>query len=105
LSASGWTGRQAPQLSTRSVSRPIGVQGQEANALYILAEMSIGLAGSTGVVAALHGRDDWYPLDVWRVVNRLLVGFRTLVLALVPVALRSFGITGSPPWRISSRVS
>ena len=78
---------------------------QEADALYIMAEISIGLAGFSGVVAALHGRDDWHPLDVWRVVNLLLVSFGTLVLALVPVALHSFGITGSPLWRISSGIA
>ena len=77
---------------------------QEASALFIVAEVSIGLAGFSGVVAALHGRDDWHPLDVWRVVNLLLISFGTLVLALVPVALHSFGISGSPLWRISSGI-
>ncbi len=78
---------------------------EEANALFVVAEVSIALAGFTGVIAALRVREDWHPLDIWRVVALLLIGFGTLILALVPVALHSLGLSGSALWRASSGLS
>jgi hypothetical protein len=75
---------------------------EEAGALYSIAEVSIGLAGFTGVVTALQGRGVWHQLDIWRVVNLLIVTFGTLFLALTPIALHSYGIHAPALWRASS---
>ena len=74
---------------------------EEASALYIVAEVSVGLAGFTGVIAALQGRDGWHPSDIWRVVSLLCITFSALFVALVPVGLHAAGIGESSVWRIS----
>ena len=83
------------------VRQPSGAEVEEASALYIVAEVSIGLAGFTGVIAALQGRDGWHPIDVWRVVALLCITFSALFLALIPVGLHAAGLSDSSVWRIS----
>jgi hypothetical protein len=46
--------------------QPLGGRGdavQGADSLFVLAEISIGLAGFTGITAALYARGTWHPHD------------------------------------------
>ncbi len=74
---------------------------EEESALFIVAEVSIGLAGFTGVVAALQGRDGWDAFDVWRVVSLLCITFSCLFVSLMPVGLHAAGLSDSAVWRFS----
>ncbi len=75
---------------------------EEANALFVVAEVSVGLAGFTGVVAAFQGRGGWHPFDILRVVSLLWISFSALFVALLPIGLHAAGISESSVWRISS---
>lgn len=77
---------------------------QGADALFVIAEISIALAGFTGVLAALYARGSWHPLDKWRTISLLLAGFVALGIALLPFGLYSLGLDGSALWRTSSAV-
>ncbi len=78
---------------------------QGADALFVVAEVSIGLAGFSGIVAALYARSSWHPLDKWRTVSLLMISFVTLGLALLTFGLYSLGIDGSTLWRAASAVA
>ena len=67
-----------------------------------VAEVSLGLAGFAGVIAALHLRERWHPLDAWRTISLLGAGFSALILSLLPLALHSFGVSESTIWRVCS---
>jgi hypothetical protein len=75
---------------------------QGADSLFVLAEISIGLAGFTGITAALYARGTWHPHDTWRTVSLLVMSFGALAFALTPYALLSVGVADPPVWRISS---
>ena len=78
---------------------------QGADALFAIAEISIGLAGSTGIVAALYARSSWHPLDQWRTISLLIISFGTLGLALLPFGLYSLGLDDSALWRATSAIA
>ena len=75
---------------------------QGADSLFVLAEVSIGLAGFTGITAALYARGTWHPHDRWRAVSLLVMSFGALAFALIPYGLLSIGVPDPAVWRISS---
>lgn len=75
---------------------------QDVDSLFVLAEISIGLAGFTGITAALYARGTWHPHDTWRAVALLVMSFGALAFALTPYGLLSFGVQGAALWRILS---
>jgi hypothetical protein len=74
----------------------------EAETLIGIAEVSIGLAGFSGVVAALQAQGHWNPWDRLRTGSLLAVALGALVLSLLPVVLDSLGMPGERVWRLSS---
>lgn len=74
----------------------------EADTLIGIAELSVGLAGFSGVVAALQARDRWNPWDRLRTGSLLAVTLGALVLSLLPVVLDSLGASRELVWRCSS---
>lgn len=72
--------------------------------LLTLAEIAVGLAGFSGVVAAFSRTRDFPPED--RVRFLMLVGgtFFVILLALVPFLFELGGMTESETWRWSSGV-
>ncbi len=77
-----------------------------ADGLQIIAEVSLGLAGFTGVVLALT-RDParWHPFDSLRVFGLLSVSLATLVVSLLPSGLAYAGLHGPALWRSSSALA
>ncbi len=75
---------------------------QGADSLFVLAEISIGLAGFTGITAALYARGTWHPHDTWRAVSLLVMSFGALGFALIPYGLLSIGVPDAALWRILS---
>ena len=76
---------------------------QGADGLQIVAEVSLGLAGFTGVVLFLTrepGR--WHAFDSVRIFGLLTVSLATLVLSILPFGLAYAGLEGSALWRSSS---
>ncbi len=74
-----------------------------SDALTAIAEISLGLAGFTGIVMALYSRSDsWSEFDAVRSLYLLLIGFGTLILSLLPFALHFFGLPESIIWRSCS---
>ncbi len=76
------------------------IEGSEA--LLAAAEIAIGLAGFSGVVAAFSRTREFPPED--RVRFLMLVGgaFFVVLLAFVPILLDLAGLSPSAVWRISS---
>jgi hypothetical protein len=70
--------------------------------LLTIAEISIGIAGFSGVVAAFLQRDQLHQLDQARFINLFVVAFSTLFLAFVPISLWHAGFDGLGLWRWSS---
>jgi len=66
------------------------------DALFSIAEISIGLAGFSGLVAAFvqHPGQTWRPDQKARIVFLILLSFGMIVAALAPYALS--GISNSP---------
>ena len=60
---------------------------EHRDALLTIAEISIGIAGFSGVMAAFLQRGGLGRLDRVRFVNLFLTAFATLVLAFVPIAV------------------
>ena len=75
---------------------------QDPESLFVLAEISIGLAGFTGITAALYARDTWHPYDRVRTVSLLTISFGVLAFALCPYGLQLLGIPDEIVWRICS---
>ena len=69
-----------------------------------VAEISLGLAGFSGIVTVLQFRGSWHPWDAFRTTILLIIGFGALILSLIPVAIQSFGVSGTVVWRMSSAV-
>ena len=77
-----------------------------ADGLQIIAEVSVGLAGFTGVVLALaRGPGEWHPFDSLRIFGLLSVSLATVVLALLPSGLAYAGLDGPVLWRSSSAIA
>jgi hypothetical protein len=74
----------------------------EADALYVIAQVAIGIAGFTGIVTALRGQGDLHPADVARTVGLIAVAANLIALSLLPVVLYALGVAGAPLWRASS---
>jgi hypothetical protein len=75
---------------------------EEVDALVAVAEISVGIAGFSGVVAALQWRDRWHAWDRIRTASLLFISFGAVVLSLFPIALNSFGVADPALWRWSS---
>ncbi len=78
------------------------MEGQSA--LEIVAEVSVALAGFTGVVAAFGSRGGrgWTALDVLRFKMMLGTSLGALLFSLLPMALHHLGLTESTTWATSS---
>ncbi len=73
------------------------------DALTAVAEISLGLAGFTGIIMALYSRDEsWSQLVAVRALFLLMAGFGALLLSLLPFALHFLGLAESAIWRASS---
>jgi hypothetical protein len=73
------------------------------DALTAVAEISLGLAGFTGIIMALYSRaESWSQLDAIRALFLLIAGFGALLLSLLPFALHFLGLAESTIWRASS---
>jgi hypothetical protein len=70
--------------------------------LLTIAEISVGIAGFSGVVAAFLQREQLHRLDQARFVNLFVVAFATLFLAFVPLTFSHAGLSGMALWRWSS---
>ena len=70
--------------------------------LLTIAEISVGIAGFSGVVAAFLQREQLHQLDQARFINLFVVAFATLFLAFVPISFSHAGFTGMALWRWSS---
>jgi hypothetical protein len=73
------------------------------NALTILAELFVGIAGFSGIVVALSGsaiaKD---PLDRFRVLSLLVTTLGGAVFAVLPIVLNDAGVTPERAWRLAS---
>ncbi len=76
---------------------------EPTDALLTTAELALGLAGFTGIVAAFRARSGpWLPADALRVFSLLSVSLGVLFLALIPLSLAYFPFSDEVSWRISS---
>lgn len=74
--------------------------------LLAIAQIALGLAGFGGIFVAL-GREraeTRRPADVYRLTLLLSTALSTLVLSLLPVALRAVGLPEAVVWAVSSAV-
>jgi hypothetical protein len=74
--------------------------------LLAIAQIALGLAGFGGIFVAL-GREraeTRRPADVYRLTLLLSTALSTLVLSLLPVALRALGLPEAAVWALSSTV-
>jgi hypothetical protein len=70
--------------------------------LLTIAEIAVGLAGFSGVVAAFMQRGGLSLLDRTLFLVLFSTAFVALFLAFVPIALARAGLEGEPLWRASS---
>jgi len=72
--------------------------------LALIGELAIGVAGFSGVVAALTRRsaDGWTPIDAVRLQALLAISIGVAMWAVVPALLLSSGLTGPLLWRAVS---
>jgi hypothetical protein len=91
-----------PAAEPRAVGRQKSVKAAEA--LAALAEVSVSLAGFSGIVTAFrrHNRDEWSQLDRFRF--RFMVEFSlvALALSLFPFFLSELRLPESEVWSFSS---
>jgi hypothetical protein len=73
-----------------------------SEALFVIAQLAIAIAGFTGVVTALRTRTgQLHPWDRARTVALILVTGDLLVLSLLPFGLDVLGVDGAQLWRFS----
>ena len=72
------------------------------DALLTIAEMAIGLAGFSAVVAAFTIRGELTQTDRSRFLLLFTTAFVAALLAFVPVVLKEAGLAGAALWRTSS---
>ena len=70
--------------------------------LLTIAELAIGIAGFSGVVAAFVQRDGLHTLDRNRFINLFVTSLSTLLLAFVPVFLEPIVTTPARLWQTAS---
>lgn len=70
--------------------------------LLTIAEITVGIAGFSGVVAAFLQRGGLHEVDRRRFVNLFLTAFTALALAFVPIALSQLVDDPDRLWRLSS---
>jgi hypothetical protein len=77
---------------------------QDAEILQTIAEISIALAGFTGVVAFFgdRGRGTWSSADLWRFGNLLHISISTLLFSFTPILLVKLGVDVAGAWKLSS---
>ena len=73
-----------------------------SNELTVLAEVSVALAGFSGLVVAVRRGESSHPWETFRAVALLITGFSVLLQSLFPFVIHSFGATGPSIWRLSS---
>jgi hypothetical protein len=74
---------------------------QGSDALVVIAEISLGLAGFSGIVLVLARRAP-SPWDSWRTLSLLGASFGALLLSLIPFGLHFSGVPAPALWRLSS---
>ena len=74
------------------------------DSLDIFAELFIGFAGFSGIVAALRGNRDreWHAVDRTRLVALIASSILGMLAAILPKLLYNLGFDESSIWRISS---
>ena len=72
--------------------------------LLTIAEIAIGIAGFSGVIAAFLQRDGLHQLDRVRFINLFATTFTILVLAYVPIAISHLIADSDRIWSYSSGV-
>jgi hypothetical protein len=72
--------------------------------LLTIAEIAVGLAGFSGVVAAFIQRGGLSTADRLRFLALFITAFEALVLAFIPIALAYGGFQDESIWRLSSIV-
>jgi hypothetical protein len=77
---------------------------EASDELLTIAELAIGIAGFSGVIAAFLQHGGLHPFDRSRFVNLFFTAFSALVLAFVPILLGGVALPGNELWRISSGV-
>ena len=78
---------------------------QASDELLTIAEISIALAGFSGVVVAFAYQGVLSSIDRWRFAGLLSLSVGAAVVAFVPSILELFGHTGSSIWRgVSARL-
>jgi len=76
---------------------------EHAEALYVIAELALGLAGFSGVVVALGTSPGSWPVaDRLRLAGLLAVSLGALFIALVALLLDNLNVGSDTSWRISS---
>jgi hypothetical protein len=74
----------------------------ETEALVGLAELSVGLAGFAGIVAALRRGTSWHPADGVRMWVLLTISLGVSAVALVVAGLSLAAVDSDLPWRCGS---
>jgi len=74
----------------------------ETEALVGLAEISVGLAGFAGIVAALRRGTSWHPADGQRMWVLLTMSLSVSALTLVVAGLSLAAVDSDVPWRCGS---
>ena len=73
------------------------------NALTVLAEVFIGIAGFSGIVVALSGSSVASdPLDRFRVISLLVIALGGAIFAAVPLVLADAGVSPKLSWSVAS---
>jgi len=72
--------------------------------LLTIAEISIGIAGFSGVMAVFLQQGGLHIVDRLRFINLFTTAFSTLVLTFVPIAFSHAGVQGERLWVYSSLV-
>ena len=80
----------------------LGVAVEHLDELMTIAEIAVGLAGFSGVVAAFLQPAGLHRVDRLRFVNLFSTAFATVVLAFVPVAIQDWTASPESLWARSS---
>ena len=75
---------------------------EASDELLTIAELAIGIAGFSGIIAAFLQGGGLHPFDRFRFVNLFITVFAALVLAFLPLLLDGFISPEEKLWRISS---
>jgi len=80
------------------------LKADEFDLLLVIAQLSVAFAGFASLASALGNRNrrDETRVDAGRLINMLVVGLCTAMLALVPFVLTLFGSSASIVWRSSA---